>query len=475
MSIITTYPIIANIANEDLLIISDVSAVDNPTKMVSVSQLAGVLSPPTGISLSTIGTTGAAAIGGNILNIPVYQGALTLTTVGAIGAATLVGDTLNIPNYNSTPVVTASSSDLGIVKINTDVDQLVAANATSSVAGKTYGIQFNSSNQLVVNVPWTSAVTAALGTEGLVKLGSATVGVDATVATSVVSNRNYAVQLNTSDEMVVNVPWVGSIASTASSTVLGIGKLESDSVQAVAANAISSTASRTYGIQFNSTDQMVVNVPWVSTAAVASSSALGSAKVWSDIDQAVVPAGIFNASNRTYGIQFNASNQMVVNVPWVTGGISSLTTTGDTGPATLVGGVINVPNYIPYDRIYLILTIDTVSGDPVISTIYNTTAATFSVVKATTGKYSITATTNIFNLGFNSTHFSIMNSNILVPGGSGTGELPMPTVAKVKTSAIFGLWCYSNNTGSIAGQLTDLPATGGEPVTVEISIYQIPV
>ena len=42
-------------------------------------------------------------------------------------------------------------------------------------------------------------------------------------------------------------------------------KIASDTEQTVAANAVTSEASRTYGIQFNADDQAVVNVPWTDT------------------------------------------------------------------------------------------------------------------------------------------------------------------------------------------------------------------
>ena len=48
-------------------------------------------------------------------------------------------------------------------------------------------------------------------------------------------------------------------------TTLGGVKVFSDTVQSVAANAVSSTAGRTYGVQKNSSGQLVVNVPWVDT------------------------------------------------------------------------------------------------------------------------------------------------------------------------------------------------------------------
>ena len=45
-------------------------------------------------------------------------------------------------------------------------------------------------------------------------------------------------------------------------TVLGLGKVFSNTTQTVAANSVSSTKSRTYGVQKNSSGQLVVNVPW---------------------------------------------------------------------------------------------------------------------------------------------------------------------------------------------------------------------
>lgn len=52
---------------------------------------------------------------------------------------------------------TATAAALGLVKIATNTEQTVAANAASSTTGRTYPVQLNSSDQMVVNVPWEAA------------------------------------------------------------------------------------------------------------------------------------------------------------------------------------------------------------------------------------------------------------------------------------------------------------------------------
>lgn len=54
--------------------------------------------------------------------------------------------------------------------------------------------------------------------------------------------------------------------SAATSSALGLVKLGSDTVQSTAANSVTSTSSRTYAIQKNSSGQLVVNVPWSATS-----------------------------------------------------------------------------------------------------------------------------------------------------------------------------------------------------------------
>lgn len=107
--------------------------------------------------------------------------------------------------------------------------------------------------------------TATSSSAWVVKLGSDTQQTTAANNVSSTANRTYAIQTNSSWQMVVNVPWEDSQTSWASSTTAGTIKLGSDTVQSVAAESVSSTASRTYASQLNWDGQLVVNVPWTDT------------------------------------------------------------------------------------------------------------------------------------------------------------------------------------------------------------------
>ena len=58
-----------------------------------------------------------------------------------------------------------------------------------------------------------------------------------------------------------------AIPSAATSSTLGLVKLGSNTVQSTSANSVTSTASRTYAVQKNSSGQLVVNVPWTTSSA----------------------------------------------------------------------------------------------------------------------------------------------------------------------------------------------------------------
>ena len=90
---------------------------------------------------------------------------LTLAAGSNVTITTTAGtDTITIAATDTnTTYSAATSSALGLVKIEDDTEQSVAANAVSATASRTYGIQLNSSDQAVVNVPWTDTNTNTMG------------------------------------------------------------------------------------------------------------------------------------------------------------------------------------------------------------------------------------------------------------------------------------------------------------------------
>ena len=170
----------------------------------------------------------------------------------------------------------ATTTVRGGVELFSDTDQSVAATAVSTTAARTYGLQLNSDGQGVINIPWVDTDTtysaATASALGLVKLEDDTEQSVAATAVSATASRTYGIQLNSSDQAVVNVPWVDTDTNTTysagSSSALGLIKLEDDATQTTAASAITTTSSRTYGLQINSSGQGVVNVPWADTDTV---------------------------------------------------------------------------------------------------------------------------------------------------------------------------------------------------------------
>lgn len=115
-----------------------------------------------------------------------------------------------------------------------------------ATSGKNYKVQLDSSGNAYVNVPWTDNNTtyneATADTLGLVKIGYASNG------------KNYAVLL-ANGKMYVNVPWTdnNTTYSQATSDNLGLVKI------GYSANG------KNYPVELDGSGKMYVNVPWTDT------------------------------------------------------------------------------------------------------------------------------------------------------------------------------------------------------------------
>jgi len=182
----------------------------------------------------------------------------TLTASGAVNFSTTTGN-LTLGTVQTTGLLTlGGTAQTGAIVVgqSTGVQTLSIANgATASGSTKTVNIGANGVSGSTTAINIGSAVSGA--TTNTNAYGSWTFNtplVNSNLANSSITINGTAVSLGGS----YSIP-------TATSTVAGLIELGSDTVQTVAPNAVSATASRSYALQLNSAGQAMVNVPWTDT------------------------------------------------------------------------------------------------------------------------------------------------------------------------------------------------------------------
>ena len=178
----------------------------------------------------------------------------TLTIAGGGGITTEAG--------TATDEVTVSHADTSSLASSSNSGRTYIQNITVDTYGRVTAIgtatetvtNSNTQNAYAVSIP---SSTTKLRLSGSGAAGNTTddiefVGSGATTVTRTNDSKFTISSTNTQYSMMT-------------SSVLGLGKLFSDTTQSTAANSVSDTASRTYGIQKNSSNQLVVNVPWQNT------------------------------------------------------------------------------------------------------------------------------------------------------------------------------------------------------------------
>ena len=251
MPIIYTYPS-ATPTTDDYLVISDVSETDpiNATRKCTVGDivsLVGALVPGGGTVTSVATTNSLGASSG----ITFAASPNPITTTGTITTsfAGTIGDMLYADTATSLAKLTAGTSTH---VLTSNGPGAAPSWQTVPVASVTAIAPGTSSGTPIVITPTTGAVQVkSMAFAGDVNIGHVP---DASAAAATAYLKN--------DGSWATPPDTDTTYSMTTDTVLGLGKLEDNTTQTTAANAVTTTASRTYGVQKNSSNQLVGNVPW---------------------------------------------------------------------------------------------------------------------------------------------------------------------------------------------------------------------
>jgi hypothetical protein len=356
-------------------------------------------------TVTSIGLTAPSAF--TVANSPITTSGV-IALAGAGTTLEYIDGTGALQTFPSIPsaVPIMSSTVLGIGKLEDDLIQVIPAVAVSAVADRTYGVQFNDAQQLVVNVPWSGGggvnttydlTTAQSGSDALIKLTGSDGTIDdvrlaagtnitltdtgnsitidaatpvipftsltttgtsgaATLAAGVLNIPDYADAkfkidaADTAEGYWFDKVTIGSGLSQSVNTD-GSG-VKTTTISAISVNTVNSikvggvTDSGMFeftgaGVTMNTgTNPTTIDFAQSAANVAMTSSVLGLGKLSSDTVQTVAATAVSATTARTYGVQFNAGGQLVVNVPWIQGaGMTSWNLEGDTGtPEAIING-----------------------------------------------------------------------------------------------------------------------------------------
>lgn len=217
----------------------EIATADDGTEPIYVRQYTG--------TFTTLARTATLLDGSGNTSFPGTVTANGVVLTGNTGTVTSVSGTAPIVSSGGTgPTISISAA-------TTSAAGSMSADDKTKLDGIAAGAQVN----VATNLGYTTAasngtVTSSTGTSATIPAATTSL---AGLMTSADKTKLDGIAADANNYSLPN----------ATTSVTGGVRLGSDTQQTVAANAVTTTASRTYAVQVNSSQQMLVNVPWVDT------------------------------------------------------------------------------------------------------------------------------------------------------------------------------------------------------------------
>ena len=255
------------------------------------------------------------------------------TSIATINGCNLLsGGNITTPN---TTYSQATCSDLWLIKLWSNTVQSISANAVTWCNNRTYALQVNSSGQGVVNVPWENTTYTAncFDINNLADAcnckstwnGKQNAIADLSDIRAWAECGASAIQpWDNISELNNNCGYITGISCSDVTTALWFNPYDSSNPNWYTSCTGTLVASDldwyaksceipTDNCQLGNSCGYITSssLPWI-----ASSSVAWIVKLWSNTVQSCTMAWVSSVANRTYGVQLNSSCQMVVNIPW---------------------------------------------------------------------------------------------------------------------------------------------------------------
>lgn len=316
-------------------------------------------------------------------------------------------------------------------------DKILKYNATNQTWGLADvpsggGSSYNfNSDSFTVNTG-TSPATVSLNYAAPAKCGGFSLWTDPAGQVSAqltTSGQNYAVQMEQSGRLFVNVPSGSYTLPTASSSTLGGIKVGSGlTINSSGVLSVSGGGGTSY--TFDS-DNFTVSNNVVSLNA-AEAGKLGGFSLWS-VDPVSSPTvnSLSTTSGRYYAVQRNQSGQLYVNVPWSSGSGGTTYTAGTgisisaqnviSADMSAISSGINLSDYLPLSGGTMTGTINSRALVPTADRTYSLGSSSYSYDTLYIDTIVLTNGSNTVNISLNQAGDVLIDGNLVVTGAVTAG------------------------------------------------------